>query len=93
MGHLRGGHGKFGGWVYRVNATWAQLLERLEEGGGANALVSGLFQMVCAAVSPRIRFPLRRQDEYEADRTAAESAGRDATVNALSLLPVLGEII
>ncbi|MBC8141278.1 MAG: M48 family metallopeptidase [Armatimonadetes bacterium] len=87
MGHLRGGHGKFGGWVYRVNATWAQLLDRLEDGGGANALVSGFFKWYAPQFAA-YSFPLRRQDEYEADRAASESAGRDATVGALSLLPV-----
>ncbi len=87
MGHLRGGHGKFGTWVYRVNATWAQLLGRLEEGGGANALVSGFFKWYAPQFAA-YSFPLRRQNEYEADRAAAESVGRKSAGDALSLISV-----
>jgi Zn-dependent protease with chaperone function len=87
MGHLRGGHSKFSGWVYRVNATWAQLLERLKEGGGANAIISVFFKWYAPQFAA-YSFPLRRQDEYEADRAAAESVGREPTVAALSLIPV-----
>lgn len=87
MGHLRGGHGKFGTWVYRVNATWGQLLERLEEGGGANALVSGFFKWYAPQFAA-YSFPLRRQDEYEADRAAAENVGRKPAADALALISV-----
>lgn len=86
MGHLRGGHGKFGTWVYRVNETWAQLLGRLED-GGANAVVSGFFKWYAPQFAA-YSFPLRRQNEYEADRAAAESVGRKPTADALALISV-----
>jgi Zn-dependent protease with chaperone function len=91
LGHQRGGHGRFGGWIYRVNATWAQLLERTENHGTGNFLHS-FFEWY----APRFAaysFALRRADEYEADACAARLTSPRAAADALCLLPVQGKAV
>lgn len=71
FGHLSGNHGRFGTWIYRVRRTWGHLLASLEgKGSGAK-----LFRVFFEWFAPRFSaatFVLARQQEYEADRRAAE---------------------
>lgn len=91
LGHLRGGHGAFGAWIYRVNATWARLLSQLENGNGGN-----LFTLFFSWYYPRfnaLSFVLRRTDEYEADRCAAQLTSSRTTADALCAVQVRGHVI
>jgi Zn-dependent protease with chaperone function len=92
LGHLRGGHGRFGGWIYRVNATWMQLLEQLGTEGVTGALLRSFFKWY-APFFHAYSFALRRQDEYEADSCAARLVGSSKYADALCLLPAHGHFV
>ena len=83
MGHISGAHGKFGGWVYRVNRTWMQMLDGFaaeDHGGGA------IFEAFFERYAPffwAYTHSLRRAHEYEADRAAALAVGPQHVADAL----------
>ncbi|WP_426490120.1 M48 family metalloprotease [Hymenobacter sp. 102] len=81
LGHLRGGHGRFGVWIYRVSSTWDQLMSQLEQQGGAAWL-----QRFTRWYVPRLNawsHPVRRTDEFEADAAAARLTSAAAMAEAL----------
>ena len=89
LGHLRGGHGQFGGWIYRVNATWARLLEQFGRQAGLLKVSSTPLHSFFKWYAPYFHaysFALRRQDEYEADAAAAQLVGGGKYADALCLL-------
>lgn len=79
LGHLRGGHGKFGAWIYRVNQTWTQLLAQLE---GQTSWVARFFQWY-APTFEAWSFGLNRPEEYEADACAARITSPRIMADAL----------
>lgn len=86
LGHLRGGHGKFSAWVYRVSQSWGQLLGQLESHGAGTWLSKFANWYV-----PRFNawsHPLRRADEFEADAAAGRVASPQALAQALCALVV-----
>lgn len=86
LGHLRGGHGRFGALVYRVNQSWAQLVSSLEQAGQRN-LVRGFTDWYV----PRFNawsHPLRRTAEFEADAAAARLTSPAAMAEALCAIEV-----
>jgi Zn-dependent protease with chaperone function len=91
FGHLSGAHGKFGAWIYRVRTFWAQLanaLEREEHWG------SFLFVPFFRWYAPRFAawsFVKARQQEYEADRLAAETVGVADSASALVRIALTSE--
>ncbi len=90
LGHLSRKHGRFGTWLYRVNAMWTQLLRALER---AESWATVPFQRFFEWYAPYFAaysFPLRRRHEYEADAAAADVAGAEAAANALALAAVGG---
>lgn len=93
FGHLSGAHGRFGGWIYRINKTWQQLMESLEQD---NHWGSGVFRAFFNWYAPYFAaysFALRRSDEYIADRCAADLTGAKTTAEVLSSLPVKAEYV
>ena len=83
VGHLSRTHGRTGTWIYRIQATWHQLMVALEERG---SWLSGLFRRFFEWYAPYFSaysFPLRRRHEYEADKAAAEAAGARPAATAL----------
>ena len=86
LGHLRGGHGKFSAWVYRVSQSWGQLLGQLESHGAGTWLSKFANWYV-----PRFNawsHPLRRADEFEADAAAGRVTSPRALAQALCALVV-----
>ena len=86
LGHLRGGHGKFSAWVYRVSQSWGQLLAQLESHGAGTWLSNFANWYV-----PRFNawsHPLRRADEFEADAAAGRVTSPRALAEALCALVV-----
>jgi Zn-dependent protease with chaperone function len=82
FGHLSGSHGKIGAWIYRVRASWSNLLAQAGGGGANLGLVLGPFFAIFAPYFSAYSFALARQQEFEADRAArdlvgAGTAGRD----------------
>lgn len=89
FGHFSGAHGKFGAWAYRTEATWHQLAERFS---GGNVHGEWLFSWFVRWFQPRFAattFALRRANEYEADRAAAEIAGAKNAASGLVRLTYL----
>ena len=87
LGHLSSGHGRFGGWVYRVFRTYANLSESLRRSRLGLSLLDSFLQWYVpyfAACS----FALRRQNEYEADACAARTVGASVFADALCALPI-----
>ncbi len=81
-GHLSGGHGKSGQWIYRVRMTWLQLSQSL----GAT-MTGRLFQRFFNWYGPWFNaysFVLARSNEYEADRASAAVAGPNGAARALT---------
>lgn len=88
FGHLSGNHGRFSGWIYRIRASWYQLMESLDGNHGA-ALFSWFFNWY-APFFGAYSFVLARADEYVADRCAVEIAGSRASADALLRTTVTG---
>ncbi|WP_035558764.1 M48 family metallopeptidase [Hymenobacter sp. IS2118] len=86
LGHLRGGHGRFSAWVYRVSQSWEQLLGQLESHGAGTWLSKFANWYV-----PRFNawsHPMRRADEFEADAAAGRVTSPRALAQALCALVV-----
>lgn len=90
---MSGAHGTFGGWIYRVNRSWEQLLSQLHEGGHKGAAIFTGFFNWYAPFFAAYSFALRRQNEYEADRDAARLVGAPILADTLSSLPVKAEFL
>lgn len=90
FGHLGGGHGRFGAWIYRVRLSWFRLLQALE---ARQAWASGMFQRFFGWYAPYFNaysFVLARENELAADRIAARvSGGGQALADALARTCVL----
>jgi len=82
-GHLSGHHSRLGGFVYRFRSTWKQLQELSSQWRDwGSRLMARLFRWY-APYFNAYTFVLARQNEYLADRTAAEVTGVGNTASAL----------
>lgn len=89
FGHFQGGHARFAGRIYRVRASWYQLLESLQaEANRGSALFVRFFRWY-APYFNAYSFVLARDNEYEADRVAARLVGAAAMGRALARVHVL----
>lgn len=82
-GHLRGGHGKFGAWIYRTRLSWTRLYEGMQGDSGVASFVT---QKFLNWYFPRFlakTFAMARQDEYEADKAAASLLGQSVMADSL----------
>jgi Zn-dependent protease with chaperone function len=71
LGHQSRRHGRVSTWIYRIRTTWTQILNRLRTAGRGSFIFTKFFEWYSpyfAAYS----FVLARQQEYEADRHAAD---------------------
>jgi Zn-dependent protease with chaperone function len=92
LGHLSRSHGRFGSWIYRIRATWGRLLEGLQQ---TQHHWRGIFEVFLERFAPYFNaysFVLARSREYEADRVAADLAGRETIGRALVKL-ALGDAL
>ncbi len=85
FGHLSANHSKFSGWVYRVRRTWLNLMEEVGDG-----FVFGPFFNWYAPYFAAYSFVLARQNEYVADRCAAEICGAPVAAASLARGAVIG---
>ena len=82
-GHLSGYHGRMGGFIYRLRSSWGRLQELSGQWTDwGSRLIARLFRWY-APYFNAYTFVLARQNEYEADRSSAEIAGRQDAANAL----------
>ncbi len=83
IGHLSRNHSRFSGWVYRVKATWRQMLQTLlaQQHGGISLFLP--FFRWYAPYFSAYSFVLCRGDEYVADGCAAQITGAETTARTL----------
>ena len=87
FGHLSANHSKFSGRIYRVRRIWMNLMEQFSEGSN---LIFGPFFNWYAPYFGAYSFVLARQNEYVADRCAAEICTPRVAANALTRGAVVG---
>lgn len=89
LGHLSRGHGRLGGWIYRLRRAWmrldAALAERAPWGSGAIRAVLHWYIPYFNACS----FPLARRNEFEADMSSAQLCSADSAAQALTSVAVI----
>lgn len=91
-GHLAGGHGKIGAWIYRQRRTFGGLQRHVAERRDDDAL-NRLLAEFLDRLGPYYNaytFVLSRQQEYEADATAARYAGAEHAASGLIRSQLLG---
>lgn len=86
--HLSRAHGRFGVWIYRVRASWYQLMGHFDANPSWFAAVFRRFFDWYTPYFGAYTFVLQRQHEYEADRLAAGVVGEDAMAQTLVDLEV-----
>lgn len=92
-GHLAGAHGKTGAWIYRTRMLWARIDNLVSH---SNSVFTGLLRAFVGWYAPlfiRMSFPLSRANEYEADRSAAEIAGKETFAAALIRIPAVASFL
>lgn len=83
FGHFGGRHGRFGGWIYRVRASWERLLAALDNGDNLTGKLLGKFFRWYSPYFNAYSYALARRNEYEADAVAARLAGAEVAGQAL----------
>ncbi len=85
-GHLSQDHGKLGAWVYRTRRSWSRLAELRDSAGDRGSFADVALNLFFTRFFPRFNaraFVLSRQQEYEADATAHDVSGAQASSQAL----------
>lgn len=91
-GHLTGGHGKLGAWIYRQRRTFGALHRHVDERREDDAL-NGFLAELLDRFGPYYNaytFVLSRQQEYEADAVAAKYTGAEHIASGLIRSQLLG---
>lgn len=90
LGHLSRAHGRFGAWIYRIRMTWTRIVEQLESSHRWGYQLFDWFLKRWAPYFNAYSFVLAREQEYEADRHAAEIAGGPLMARALVAIALHG---
>jgi hypothetical protein len=91
MGHLAGAHGRFGNFIYRLRISWYRLLENLELEESWSTFIFKLFFKKYIPYFYAYTFVFARQQEYEADASAAQLVGQEVAAASLISLDVKGQ--
>ncbi len=89
MGHISAAQGRFNGWVWRQWDTWFVLLDSLLNSGHHGAAIFVWFFQWYAPLFDRHTFILRRINEIESDRIAAQTVGARTMADALLTLELV----
>ncbi len=79
IGHLSENHGRFGVWIWRVDATWGRLREELAQRQHKGAFLINWFANWYAPYFHAYSFVLMRKDEREADEYTEELVGAETS--------------
>lgn len=90
FGHLAGGHGRFGNWIYRLRMSWARLQHALEQSQHWGSFVFRPFIQRFVPYFNAYSFPLARANEFEADAASARLTSPMAAAEALTSVNVMG---
>jgi Zn-dependent protease with chaperone function len=88
LGHLSGRHGRAGAWVYRVRATWMQVLGALEARRSWLGRVLLAFFRWYGPFFGAASFALAREQERAADRFSAAATDPRRAADALAAVDV-----
>lgn len=83
FGHLSGNHSRFSGWIYRVRITWERVRSSFDNSNSYGARLMRRFFNWYAPTFAAYSFALARNNEYEADRIAAELTSPQTAAKAL----------
>jgi Zn-dependent protease with chaperone function len=78
LGHLSRNHGRIGGWIYRSVQSYVRLLHEVR----SNRMLLRFLNWYVPQLDI-LSFPLRRNQEYQADASAAEVTSPERTAQAL----------
>jgi hypothetical protein len=90
LGHLSNAHGRFGAWIYRIRMAWMHLMNQLESSHRVGYKIFDWFLKWWAPYFNAYSFVLAREQEYEADRQAAQLTGADQMGRALIAIALQG---
>lgn len=93
MGHLSRAHGRLQSWIYQMHGGWLQLLRAMEGRRSVGAALFGWFFVRYLPLLDAASLVLRRRQEYEADRFAADQVGPDHVAVALVKTDVLARYL
>lgn len=83
MGHLAKSHSADLAWIYGIERVWVRLMDRLQQ---EEHFATGLFRNFFFWYIPycdTYTFPLRREQEYNADQCSIDVVGKEAFASAL----------
>lgn len=90
LGHISREHGRFGAWIYRIRMAWVRIVQQLEASQHWGYKLFDWFLKRWAPYFNAYSFVMAREQEYEADRYAAQLAGTDPMARALVALEIQG---
>lgn len=93
FGHLGSQHGRFFTWIYRARVTWSQLLQEMTVRRHWASFVFTKFLGWYAPFFNAYSFVMAREQEYEADRNAAQLVSPHCMKDALASLSVVGRLL
>ena len=83
-GHLRENHNRLSAWVYRSRRAWLKLYFSMRDDTSPMAMATRSFLNWYFPRFAAKSFAMARQDEYEADRIAAQMLGADVAAATLT---------
>jgi Zn-dependent protease with chaperone function len=93
FGHLAGGHGRLGHWVYRLRYGWTRLAQALQDRRSMGSFAFTPFFKWYAPYFNAFSFPLARANEYEADAASVRLTSPAAAAGALTSVNVIGSFL
>ncbi|MEY3218916.1 MAG: hypothetical protein RIT27_273 [Pseudomonadota bacterium] len=92
-GHLSGAHGRWGAWIYRIRQTWQRLNQGLQDNKSWGNVLFYRFFNWYVPFFHIYSFVLARQEEFEADRCAAQISGSTHAAQALVSVSLKGRFL
>lgn len=90
-GHLSGYHGRLGGFIYRFRSAWGRLQQLSEQWNDwGSRLIARMFRWYGPYFNA-YTFVFARQNEYVADKTSVDIAGRQSAANALMRISIAAQ--
>ena len=87
-GHLRENHNRLSAWVYRSRRAWLKLYFSMRDDSSPMAMATRSFLNWYFPRFAAKSFAMARQDEYEADRIAAQLLGSDVAAATLTEIEI-----
>jgi Zn-dependent protease with chaperone function len=92
LAHVTHHHGRLASWVHRTRLSWVRLLEVLERHQSVPIHVHKLFRFYVPRLHIRAA-AVSRQQEFLADRLAADVFGRDVVAESLLAIAIVQDLV